>query len=200
MRDKIRAVLRWVIALAIPAVLVYFWTSAQKMADVEVQNFKDEKNKNPDATATTVTNYQLKEVDDSNQVKWHLTAKEGILQAVTKDVALSEVRVEYFDGKKLKMRFSAPAGLANESTRLVLLNSDDKTHVICEGEEGKSRLEASKVELNKNNQFRATGGVNILWPGVAKVTGDNASGTLDKGAQMENLKIVGKTHSFLGHM
>ncbi|CAN5153608.1 hypothetical protein BH10CYA1_BH10CYA1_30750 [soil metagenome] len=200
MRDKIRGVFKFVVALAIPALLIYFWISAQKMADDQVKDFKDEKSKNPDQTATTVTNYELKEVDDANTVKWHLQAKGGTMQAETKDVALVEVKVEYFDGPKLKMRMSAPTGLANESTRLVKLTSDDKSHVICEGEEGKSRLEASKVELNKDNQFMATGGVNILWPGVAKVTGDKCTGHLDKGAQFENIKIVGNTHSFMGHM
>ncbi len=200
MRDKIRGILKFVVALAIPALLIYFWVSAQKMADVQVKEFKEEKNAHPDQTATTVTNYELKEVDDANTIKWHLQAKAGIMQAETKDVMLSEVKVEYFDGPKLKMRMSAPKGTANETTRLVRLGSDDKSHVICEGEEGKSRMEASKVELNKDNHFEATGGVNILWPGVAKVTGDSAVGRLDKGAQLEKIKIVGNTHSFMGHM
>lgn len=200
MRDKIRGILKFVVALAIPSLLIYFWVSAQKMADTEVTSFKEEKKAHPDQSVTTVTNYELKEVDDANTVKWHLQAKEGVMQPETKDVMLSEVKVEYFDGPKLKMRMSAPKGAANETTRLVRLGSDDKNHVICEGEEGKSRMEASKVELTKDNQFKAEGGVNILWPGVAKVTGDTAHGHLDKGAQLDKIKIVGNTHSFMGHM
>ncbi len=200
MRDKIRGFIKFVVALAIPALLIYFWISAQKMADIQVKDFKEEKSLHPDQTATTVTNYELKEVDDANTVKWHLQAKGGTMKADTKDVALVEVKVEYFDGPKLKMRMSAPTGLANETTRLVSLTSDDKSHVICEGEEGKSRLEASEVNLDKENKFIARGGVNILWPGVAKVTGDTCTGHLDKGAQFENIKIVGNTHSFMGHM
>ena len=200
MRDKIRGVIKFVVAIAIPALLVYFWISAQKMAETQVKDFKEEKNAHPDQTSTTVTNYELKEVDDANTVKWHLQAKDGTMKADTKDVYLNEVKVEYFDGPKLKMRMSAPSGMANESTRQVSLQSKDKQHVICEGEEGKSRLEASEVNLDKENKFIARGGVNILWPGVAKVTGDTCSGHLDKGAQFENIKIVGNTHSFMGHI
>lgn len=199
MPSKLLSFLKVLGALAVPIVIGYLFFYSQKMADTEVESFKKEKKANPDTASTTVSNYQLKEVNDSNEVRWQLVAKEGIL-APSKDVALSEVRVEYFDGKKLKMRLSAPTGSANESTRLVKLSSSDKQQVIAEGEEGKSRLEASKVELNKNNQFTATGGVNILWPGVAKVTGDHASGSLDKGAQLEKIKIVGNTHALLGHM
>jgi hypothetical protein len=199
MREQIRGIIKWIVAVSIPVVIFYLLYSAQHMADQKIADFQKEKTDNPDAINTTVSNYELKEVDDSNTVKWHLTAKEGIMTA-SKDVDLSDVCVEYFDGTKLKMRMSAPKGMANENTRLVHLLSDSKTHVICEGEEGKSRLEASKVELNKKNEFLASGGVNILWPGVAKVTGDHASGHLDKGAQLENIKIMGNTHSFMGHM
>jgi hypothetical protein len=49
----------------------------------------------------------------------------------------------------------------------------------------------------EKNQFLASGGVNIIWPGVAKVTGNEATGSL-KSTDLKNLTIKGNTHAAIG--
>jgi lipopolysaccharide assembly outer membrane protein LptD (OstA) len=161
-----------------------------------MESYQREQKQNPLQDKVTIDNYQLKEVDDSNHVRWQLMAKSGTMHAATKDVNLEKVMVEYFDGPKLKMRLSAPSGLANESTRKIRLDANKQARVIAEGEQGKGRMEASKVELTKKNQFEATGGVNIDMPGVAKVTGNHAVGEFGKGG-IQKLRIIGNTHSIV---
>ena len=57
-------------------------------------------------------------------------------------------------------------------------------------------METSRLELTKKNGFKATGGVNIVWSGVAKVTGDYATGVFGK-KELEDLKIIGNTHAII---
>ncbi|HEY9786789.1 MAG TPA: LPS export ABC transporter periplasmic protein LptC [Candidatus Obscuribacterales bacterium] len=193
-----RSNLKLVAALSIPAGITYFWFYSNEQARLEVERYQAEQKQNPLTDNVTVKNYELKEIDDLNHIRWQLVAKKGVMKSATKDVALDEVKVEYFDGQKLKMRLIAPQGSANEATRIVHLDSTDDQKVIAEGgEDGKGRIEALNVELTKKNQFTATGGVNIVWPGVAKVTGTKAIGTIGKGG-IEGLKIVGNTHTVIG--
>jgi hypothetical protein len=159
-----------------------------------MESYQKEQKENPLQDRVSIDNYQLKEVDDNNQVRWQLVAKSGTINSSTKDVNLEEVLVEYFDGNKLKMRLRAPVGLANESTRKVRLDANKSSRVVAEGEEGKGTMTAAKVELTKKNQFEATGGVNIVMPGVAKVTGNYAVGSFGKGG-IDKLRVIGNTHS-----
>ena len=188
--------IKFVAALAIPAGLIYFWMYSNEQAKVEMESYKKEQQENPLQNVVSIDNYQLKEIDDSNHVRWQLVAKSGVMHSDTKDVNLEQVLVEYFDGPKLKMRLRAPTGVANESTRKVRLDCTKEARVIAEGEEGKGRMEASKVELTKKNQFEATGGVNIDMPGVAKVTGNHAVGEFGKSG-IQKLRIIGNTHSIV---
>ena len=186
--------LKFIAALSIPGLLIYFWYYSKEQARIEMESYQQEQKANPLQDRVSIDNYQLKEVDDSNQVRWQLVAKSGTMNSGTKDVNLEDVMVEYFDGKKLKMRLKAPVGLANESTRKVRLDADKDSRVVAEGEEGKGTMTATKVELTKKNQFEATGGVNIIMPGVAKVTGNSAVGSFGKGG-IEKLRVIGNTHS-----
>jgi hypothetical protein len=186
-----------ILALAIPVALISFWLYAQHEAQVDVEAYKKEQKLYPNSDKIKVDNYELKEIDDSNNLKWRLMAMHGESDPITKDVALTDVNVDYFDGKKIKMRLSAPIGLANEATKQIELDSSSARRVSCEGEEGKSQLEANKVELMKKNQFAATGGVNIVWPGVAKVAGDRAEGSLAN-TDLNNMKVTGNTHASIG--
>ncbi|HEY9712124.1 MAG TPA: LPS export ABC transporter periplasmic protein LptC [Chroococcales cyanobacterium] len=198
--SKLRGFLKVLLALAIPVGIGSFFWYAQKQADTQLKEFQQAQKENPNTDKVTVDNYELKEVGDDNQIKWQLVAERGVMLPTNKDVELKNVKVEYFDGKKIKMRIIAPAGTANEQTRYVKLDSADGHRVLAEGEEGKAKMEASKIELKEKNQFVATGGVNIVWPGVAKVTGNQASGVLGKGAEMKDVKIVGNTHALVGHI
>lgn len=188
------------VALAIPLGIYMFFHYSQEEADRQVKEYEASKKDHPDSSKITVDNYELKEVDDTNQLRWQLLAHQGIMEPVTKDVDLHEVMVSYYDKKKLKMRISAPVGVANERSRLVVLDAAGKQRVIAEGEDGKAHMEAAKVELKGKNNFVATGGVNITWPGVAKVTGNTATGSLEKSAELKNFKIVGNTHALIGQM
>ncbi len=189
-----KGTLKFFAALSIPGSLIYFWYYSTEQARIEMESYKKEQKENPLQDQVTIDNYELKEVDDGNHVRWQLVAVKGTMHSATKDVNLENVQVEYFDGPKLKMRLRAPIGLANESTRKVRLDCDKQARVIAEGEEGKGRMEASKVELTKKNQFEATGGVNIDMPGVAKVTGNHAVGEFGKGG-IQKLRVIGNTHS-----
>jgi hypothetical protein len=64
---------------------------------------------------------------------------------------------------------------------------------MAEGEKGKGTLIAEVVELDKKNQFTASGGVNIVSE-VAKVTGKTATGVISKNG-MSDFKIIGGTHA-----
>ena len=186
-------------ALAIPAILVSFWTYAQNEANQQVKEFNASQKVNPNTDETIVKNYELKEVDDQNQVRWLLAADQGVMEPVSHDVNLTQVHVDYMDGKILKMRLSAPLGHTNENTRLIKLSASGNKLVEATGEAGKVKLTAAKIELNKKNQFQATGGVNIIWPGVAKVIGDLAAGVLASG-DLNNVKIIGNTHALIGSL
>lgn len=184
-------------ALAIPSVIISFWFYAQNEANRQVKEFNQAQKVNPNTDETTISNYELKEVDDNNQVRWLLQAKSGTMQPLTHDVNLTDVHVDYMDGKIVKMRLSAPIGQTNEITRLVRLTGEGKKQVTAFGEEGKVKLEAGKIELDKKNQFQATGNVNIIWSNAARVIGDLACGVL--GADnLNNVKIIGHTHALIG--
>jgi len=187
------------VALAIPVVLIWFWNYANTRARTTVDAAKGELHRNLNQENISVEEYQLKEVNDNNELRWILNAAHGVMNPKTKDVDLDVVKVDYYDGLKVKMRLAAPIGKANEGTKEIALYSTSKQKVEAEGEEGKSKMLAAKVELVKNNQFLATGGVNILWPGVAKVSGDRAEGSLAS-TDLKNFKIIGNTHASIGGM
>jgi hypothetical protein len=194
---------KWIklaVALAIPAGFAGLFIYSQKQADVEVNKYNDFQKAHPPAEKITLDNYELKEIDDANNLKWHLEAKEGTMEPVTKDVDLKEVKLKYFDGTKVKMSLCAPTGVANEITHLVLLTASPKQLVECEGTEGSAKLLAKKVELDKKNDFTATGGVTIIYPGIAKVTGNTCTGSLAHDTDLKNFKIVGNTHATIGRM
>ena len=187
------------VALAIPTLMIWFWNYANIRARTTVDAAKGELHANRNQENISVEEYQLKEVNDNNELRWKLNAAHGVMNPATKDVDLETVHVDYYDGAKIKMRLTSPIGKANEATKVIALLSTKERQVEAEGEEGKSKMLAAKVELVKNNQFLATGGVNISWPGVAKVTGDRAEGSL-KSTDLKNFKIMGHTHASIGGM
>lgn len=186
-------------AISVPTAILLFWLYAQHEANRQVKEFNEAQKVNPNTDETVVRNYELKEVDDNNQVRWLLAANEGVMEPVSRDVNLTDVHVDYLDGKILKMRLSAPLGHTNEVTRLVKLSGSNSKPVQAMGEAGKVKLTAQKIELNKKNEFQATGGVNIVWPGVAKVIGNLAEGILTSG-ELNNVKIIGNTHALIGSL
>jgi hypothetical protein len=194
-----RNVSKFIGAVSIPAVIMFFWFYALQEANKQVKEFNAAQKINPNTDETIVRHYELKEVDDNNQVRWLLSANEGKMEPVSHDVNLTQVHVDYMDGQILKMRLSAPFGHTNEITRLVKLSASGNKLVEAIGEAGKVKLTAAKIELNKKNQFQATGGVNIIWPGVAKVIGDLAAGILTSG-DLNNVKIIGNTRALIGSL
>ena len=194
-----QSVYKVLIAMAIPALICGGWIFSLKSSDVLIKEQTKEMKEHPTVDKTTVDNYSLKEVDDTNTTKWDLIAKRGIMAAdASKDVWLDQVTLRYYDGKVLKMSITAPKGVANEVTHIVILDCDKTQRVVAENGVSHARLEASKVELNKKNQFVATGGVNINMPGVAKVTGNLCTGVLEKDSELKNFKIIGNTHAIIG--
>jgi len=189
---------KFVLALGILASIVGLLFYAQYQAKVEQAAFDADKKLHPTAEKITIDNYELKEIDDNNQLKWRLQAKSAILEPVSHDVILTMINVEYFDAGAVKMKVLAPKGVANQDTKVVKLESLPKLSVVAEGQEGKSRLETKHLELTKKNQFIATGGVNINMAGVAKVSGDRAEGMFGK-SELQDVKIVGNTHAIIGN-
>ena len=94
------------------------------------------------------------------------------------------------------MKLTAPVGLANELSRMIVLKGDNGKKVVAEGTDKSARMETQRLELTKKNQFIATGGVNIVWPGVAKVKGDKAEGTMAN-ATIDHFFIRGNTRSIV---
>jgi hypothetical protein len=186
-----------VLALSILGSIVGLLVFAQYTAKVEQDKYEKERKLHPTAEKITIDNYELKEVDDFNHMKWRLQAKTAVLEPVTKDVVLTMINVQYFDEGKVKMNVIAPQGICNQITHAVKLKCEPKINVVAEAEEGKSRLETKSLELTKKNQFIATGGVNINMSGVAKVSGDMATGVFGK-SELQDVKIVGNTRSIIG--
>jgi lipopolysaccharide export system protein LptC len=184
-----------ILALSILGTIVGLMFYAQNMANRIEKEAEEQRRLNPTAVTTSIDNYELKEIDDANHIRWILRAKRAVLEKDRK-FSLDSIDMRYFDDGKEKMHLIAPIGMADEASRQIQLDSNDKQKVIAMGQEGKSRLETSKLELTKKNQFKATGGVNIDWTGVAKVTGNYATGVLGK-ADLEDLKIIGNTHAVI---
>jgi LPS export ABC transporter protein LptC len=192
-----RSTIKLVVALAIPSSIGFFFWFSEREATRQIDEYKAMQKANPHSDDIVIKDYTMKEVDDTNRVRWLLSSKTGTIIANGQDVALTGVVVQYFDPttKALKMKMSAPQGTANQTTKLVKLKGDKTGKVLAEGEGGKSKFTANSVELTKKNQFVATGGVIIDWPGVAKVSGDSASGSTNMAAGPKDLKIVGNTHA-----
>jgi LPS export ABC transporter protein LptC len=172
--------------------LVYY---ANHQADQQLKKFAAEK-KEESTDAVVIDNYELREVGDDNNIHWQLQATKGTMEAATKDVNLENVHVNYYKEGKVSMTLSAPTGKANELSRIVKLYSVGDKQVSVTGDEKSAQLKTKELELTKNNQFKATGGVNIIMPGVAKVTGNNARGSFVKGA-LHKLIISGNTHALV---
>jgi hypothetical protein len=187
-------VLKLLLALGILVGIVGLVYYAHNKADEELAQFSKDQAKEKTLENVTVDNYELKEIGDDNEVHWRLTAKQGTMEPTTKDVDLIDVNVNYYKEGKVSMHLDAPIGKANEISRIIVLTSKGDKHVMVGGDEKQATLETKQLELTKNNQFKATGGVNIMMPGVAKVTGNNAHGSFTKG-NLEKLVICGNTHA-----
>lgn len=195
-RNWLKGVIKFVVALAIPAGIAWFFIQSQEKARIEVENYEKEQKLNPTVESVVIKDYELKEIDDFNHIKWHLTAKEGKMAPNNKDVFLDSVVVEYYDGPNVKMKIVAPTGTANQDTKYVKLTAGSGRRVEAEGDGGKSKFIADTVELTKKNQFLASGGVIINWSEVAKVTGNSATGTIDK-TGINQVKVIGNTHAII---
>jgi hypothetical protein len=191
-----RSNLKMLLALAIPGGIACLFWWAQHTADKEITDLGKKIKENPIQDRIVLDNYELKEVDDSNKVRWQLVARKGIVDQSTQIVTLQDVKVEYYDGDKIKMRLIAPLGEANQATKYVKLTGENGRRVEAEGQEGKAKMLASTVELKEKNKFLASGGVNIVWPQVAKVTGNSATGTVDL-SDFKHFKIMGNTHALI---
>jgi LPS export ABC transporter protein LptC len=191
-----RSTLKMLVALSIPVgIAVLFWW-AQKTADEQIAETKGKLVQHESQDVITLVDYKLKEVDDANRIRWQLIAKKGIVDQGTQIVTLRDVKVEYYDGDKIKMRLTSPVGEANQQTKYVKLYGENGRRVEAEGEAGKAKMLAATVELKEKNQFLASGGVNIDWPQVAKVSGNSATGSVDL-ADFKHFKIMGNTHALI---
>jgi hypothetical protein len=193
-----RNIFKFLIAMAIPAAIGYVFWYSQEQANREVEAYKKEqKARGPIKEEVTINNYAMKEIDDANRVRWQLVASTGKLKENGRDVEMTDVKVEYFDPvtKDLKMRLVAPYGTGDQQTKYVKLMSKDGQKVVAEGQGGKTKFTSTTVELIKKDQFLATGGVNIDWPGVAKVSGDSATGATNLSGGPKNFKVMGNTHA-----
>ena len=191
----VRNTVKFVGAVSIPAALIWGFLAAKQGADKEYESETKKMRERPTSQGTVTTDFQLKEVDDNNTLRWQLVAKKG-KTADNKTVDVEDVNVKYFDGPNVKMLISAPIGRVESQTRYVKMMSAKGHRVRGEGDNGKSVFEAETIELDKKNQFIATGGVIIEWTEVAKVTGNTARGNMDKGG-IKNVKVIGNTHAVI---
>jgi lipopolysaccharide export system protein LptC len=191
-----RSVWKFVFAMAIPVSIGWFFWYSQQQANFEVEQYKKEQKANPISDELVIQNYAMKEIDDLNRIRWQLVAATGKLKGNGKDVELTDVKVEYFDAqtRALKMRLEAPFGSADQQSKYVKLEGGKNGRVVAEGQNN-MKLSSAVVELIKKNEFLASGGVIIDWPGVAKVSGDSASGMTDMSSGPKNFKVVGNTHA-----
>src|SRR5579883_760443 len=131
------------VALAIPSLIVWAWFSAKNAADIEMTKYKAEQANNPTTKNVIVKDYELKEVDDSNRIRWQLKAKQGkVLGDTNSQVALEGVTMIYKDPEtgETKMSLMAPEGEANQVTRFVRLTGKGKDRVSAIGQGGKAQM------------------------------------------------------------
>ena len=130
-----RNALKLVAALAIPSSIAYFFYFSQQQANRELEQYKKEQATHATSEELVVNDYEMKEVDDSNRLRWLLKSHEGKLMPNGQDVELKGVKVEYYDPttKALKMSITAPLGVANQTTKYVKLNADKTGRVIADG-------------------------------------------------------------------
>lgn len=192
----VRNTVRFLAAISIPAGIVFAFIWAKENADKQYIEEKAAIQAHPTAEGAIVTDYELKEVDDNNTIRWQLIAKHGKTSSDNKKVDVDGVSIKYFDGPNVKMTVNAPIGKVDADTRFVKLMSQNGHRVKGEGDGGKSTFEAETIELDKKNQFFATGGVIIEWTEVAKVTGNEARGKIDK-TGFQNVKVTGHTHAVI---
>ena len=192
-----RGSIKLLVAIAIPVGIAYMFYSSQQAAKQEMAAYQAEQKQNPTSDSVVIKNYAMKEVDDSNHPRWQLIAGKGTILPDHQNVSLEDVNVEYYDKgtKEIKMKLIAPSGFANESSRFVRLTGVKGRPVVCESNGGKAKFECGAMELTKNDKFQASGGVIIIWPGVAKVSGNSASGSLNLGDSPKDMKVVGNTHA-----
>lgn len=196
---KLKPFLKLLLALGIAAGLVGAIYYAQQEANRQMAEFEQTKDKDGAmGEEVAVKEYELKEVDENNQLRWQLKAASGILEPRTKDVDLKGIEVKYYNEGQVSLNIQAPVGKANELTHIILLKSDKDNKVLAMGVSNQTKMEVAEMELNKKNQFKATGGVNIEWPGVAKVTGDSAEGVISQVKLIEHIVLRGNTHSTIG--
>jgi hypothetical protein len=191
----VRNTFKFVAALSIPIGLIWFYQHSKMEADRQFGETNKTINAKKTSSMIRIDDYELKEVDDNNKVRWELLAKSGFT-ADRKKYEIDEIQVKYYDGPNVKMHVTAPVGRVDEDTRFVTLTSGKGHRVRAEGEGGKSVFEAQTVELDKNNKFFATGGVIIEWADTARVTGNEARGKLDKGG-LQEVKVIGHTHAVI---
>lgn len=192
---RVRNTVKFLGAISIPLAIVGAFMAAKNAADKQYESEIDVMKAKPTGEGTVVKDYELKEVDDNNTIRWQLVANKGATTD-NKNIAVEGVKIKYFDGPNVKMLVSAPVGNVDGETRFVKLMSKDGHRVHGEGDGGKSVFDAETIELDKKNQFFATGGVIIEWAEVAKVTGNEARGKLDKGG-IQDVKIIGHTHAVI---
>jgi hypothetical protein len=192
-----KSIWKFALALAIPGSIAWFFFYSQQQANLEVEKYQKEQKAHPSSEELVINNYAMKEIDDLNRLRWQLVAATGVLKENGKDVELTDVKVEYFDPltKALKMRLTAPFGTADQQTKYVKMVAQKGKPVTAEGEGGKTKFTCQTVELIKKNQFLASGGVIIDMPGIAKVSGDSATGATDLSSGPKNFKVVGNTHA-----
>lgn len=191
----VKNTIRFLGALAIPSLIVWGFVSAQKGAENEYNSLTSEMKEHPTSTKTETTEFELKELDDNNAVRWHLTGKKGTT-AEMKVVDVTDVKMRYFDGPNVKMEIIAPLGNVDVSNRYVKMKSAKGQRVSGIGDGGKNKFDAETIELDKQNQFIATGGVKIDWSDVALVTGEMAKGKMSKDG-IQNVKVIGHTHAII---
>lgn len=185
--------LKVILAVSIPLVIAACFIYSQRMANQEIDALRREYKQRPSSQHVVINNYTMYEMDEKNPRHWSLVATRG--EMLNNDqVQLTGVKMEYYDQNTVKMRVVAPEGEANGVTKDVVLRGTGTARVDAMGAGGKANMSAQRIELTKKNQFVATGGVSIVWPSVAKVTGDMATGRIDL-SDFKDFKIVGNTHA-----
>ncbi|MBZ0189602.1 MAG: LPS export ABC transporter periplasmic protein LptC [Candidatus Obscuribacterales bacterium] len=144
---KLKPFLKLCLALGIVAGLVGSIYLAKQSAEDQMKDF--EKNKEQDGamgSEITVKNYNLREVDGNNKLRWELNAASGVRNGKTADVDLTGIEVKYYNEGQVSFNLSAPVGKASELTHVIVLSSKDGKKVLGLGTEKQTRLETSEME------------------------------------------------------
>lgn len=136
-----------------------------------VQKSEKEMNPKKQIEEAQAKSYSLKEIDaKTGQVRWQLTAKEGMTENNLQAALIKDIKAEVYKDSEVVFELEAPQAIANASTKEIYLAGD----VTCKDKSGNFLLESNQLALGMGTSIEAQKGFRLTLKNSGYITGDNA--------------------------